>query len=247
MDDAKRTAPRGRIGKRFGTRHGGCVIDREALRREAQRVQLRYSIEVVEAFDFCPWARSARETGRVRTVVLFGSEPATSNVVAVVRGLGADPQPEIGLLLFPELVLGRVAFQHLAAAVRARLEAEGDRTFAIADFHPDAELDLASPERLVAFVRRSPDPTLQLVRRSALDAARLTPDSGTRFLDPAQLARAAATAGSEVEPVHARIARNNQRTVAGETARVAAVLDEISRDRNQSYAALGLPQPPWAK
>jgi hypothetical protein len=221
------------------------VVDREALRREALRVHLRYAREVVEAFDFCPWAREAREAGRVRTLVLFG-EPASSEVARTVHELAAEASVEIGLLVFPELRLDRIAFQHFAAGVRAQLEAEGSRELAIADFHPDVQPDLTSPERLVAFIRKSPDPTLQLVRRSALDAARLTPDSGTRFVDPARIALDASHA-PETEPLHARLARNNHRTVSSEPARIAEVLDDILRDRHASYAALGLPPPPWAR
>ena len=37
----------------------------EALRQSTLEAYERYAVEVVERFNFCPWARSAREQGEV--------------------------------------------------------------------------------------------------------------------------------------------------------------------------------------
>lgn len=227
------------------------MIDREALRREALRVHARYSREVVEALGFCPWAAAARRQGRVRTRVLLGNPAELEPTVQEVRALTRDRAADIGLLVFPELALGRFDFQHFAARVREQYERGGEVEpdgFAIADFHPDAAPDLGSPARLVPFIRRSPDPTLQLVRHSALEVARRGERPGTRFVDAGAVARGEVEEWHERgEPLHARLARENFETVEREgVEQVAAVLDDILRDRDLSYERLGLTPPVWS-
>ena len=171
---------------------------------------------------------------------------------AVVRRLielEADTDADIGLLVFPELTLGRLEFQHFGARVRAEYEPPGTRRahgFALADFHPDAHPDLEAAERLVPFIRRSPDPTLQLIRYAALEAARLG-SPGSRFFDVSTLsAFELGSLPTRIEPVHERLARANLQTVQRVgVARVCHVLDDIVRDRDESYAQLGLAPPPW--
>lgn len=227
------------------------MIDREALRAEALRLHGRYVREIVEALDLCPWAAGSREQGRVRTEVVFGSEgddAMLAQVGELVTVLEADPNVEIGLLVMPELGLGRIAFQHFAARVRERYRPEtSERAFAIADFHPDAAPRLDSPEQLVAFIRSSPDPSLQLVRKSAIEAVRLGAEPGTRFVDAAALARGGLAALAASPPsLSERVARANLRTVQElGVEHVQALLAEIAADRDRSYARLGLAPPPW--
>jgi hypothetical protein len=226
------------------------MVDREALRAEVLRVHLRYAREVVEALGFCPWAAGARAEGRVQTRVVFGRDPDLAQTLHEVESLEYEESADIGLIVFPELTADRVAFQHFGARVREQNEqrtGRGRAPFAIADFHPDAEPDLASAERLVAFIRRSPDPTLQLLRRSTLDAVRRGEQPGTRFVDPAQLAEVD-LARHRPEPIHQRLARANLQTVQQlGIDRVAALLDDIQRDRDRSYARLGAAPPPWSR
>ena len=231
------------------------MVDHDALREQALRLHARYVIEVVEALSFCPWAESARREGRVRTEVVFGSEGDAAmleRVGARVKALEADPQVAIGLLLMPELRLGRVELQHFAARVRERYlrevpQAPREQVFAIADFHPDAAPQLGSAEQLVPFVRRSPDPSLQLVRQSAIEAVRLGAEPGTRFVDTAALADVGLAALPSATPsLSERVARANLRTVQElGVAYVQALLADIDADRDRSYARLGLAPPPW--
>jgi hypothetical protein len=224
------------------------MVDRDALRTEALRIHRRYALEVVEAFSFCPWAAGARTEGRVQTRVVFGAEPDLKQTLHEVESLEYDESADIGLLVFPELRSDRIAFQHFAARVREQLEARygrGRAPFALADFHPDAHADLGSPERLVAFIRRTPDPTLQLLRHSALDAVRRGEQPGTRFVDPAQLAHAE-LAAPQTEPLHQRLARANRETVLRHgVEHVAAVIADILSDRDRSYGRLGVPAAAW--
>lgn len=228
------------------------MADGDALRSEALRVHLRYAQEVVEALGFCPWAAGARAAGRVHTRVVLGCDLDLEQTLREVASLEDEASADIGLLVFPEVVAGRLDFQHWSARVRDGCEqraGRGHAVFAIADFHPDAEADLTAAERLVAFIRRSPDPTLQLIRRSVLDGVRRGEPAGTRFVDPASLGGLhERDMVSQPEPLHARLARANLETVQRlGLARVAAVLEDIALDRDRSYARLGLPPPPWRR
>lgn len=228
-----------------------AMLDAALLEAEALRVYDRYAREVVEALGLCPWAEAARRQDRVRRRVVLGREPNVARTLEHLDAVEADPDAEIGLLLFPELALGRVEFQRFAASVRqadAERKPRGGTVLAIADFHPDARADLGTPERLVPFIRRSPDPTLQLVRRAALADVRLTEGSGTSFVDPGALGAALAAITPRPEPLAARVARSNLRTIeAHGLTEVCALLEAIHADRHASYARLGLPPAVWAR
>lgn len=225
------------------------MVEREVLRAEALRIHTRYVVEVVEGLGFCPWAKPAREQGRVLTRVRLADESALESVVEQVSQLEQDSACEIGLLVFPELTVGRIEFQHFAAAVRAGYDPRaGGEPFALADFHPDATPRLDSPAELVPFIRRSPDPTLQLVRRSALAAVRRGDGPGTRFVDVSTLSFGPEALAPQPAPLHERVAAANLRQV--ETLgveQVLALMTDIERDRDQSYARLGLAAPPWRR
>jgi hypothetical protein len=225
------------------------MLDEARLCREAERIYLRYAAEVVEAFGLCPWAAQARADGRVRVQALLG-EPELGKTLASWHALETDETVDIALLLFPQATLGRRDFAHFASELQAADAADkppGATLFAVAEFHPDVTPDFRSAERLVPYVRRSPDPTLQLVRRRALDAVRLGPDHGTRFVDVAKLLDPSQLP-SEHEPLAKRIARANLATLERVGAdRLDAITADILRDRAESYEALGIAHPPWWK
>src|SRR5205814_851313 len=89
-------------------------------------------------------------------------------------------------------------------------------SFFIAAFHPGAPASFTTPPQLVSFVRRTPDPTLQFVRTSVLRRAT-----------------------GEGPAVSDDVTRRNFETVNGRgVAELDAVLREIRRDRDESYARL---------
>jgi hypothetical protein len=227
------------------------MVDLRALEREALRVYERYATEVVEALGFCPWAQRAREEGRVRPLVLTVQAPEPAAALEALAGLEASESVEIGLLIFPRMPLDRRAFARFVAELREADTARHDGRrppFALADFHPEVAADTRSPERLVPFIRRSPDPTVQAVRHSALSSVRLSDDSGTRFVDPSRLLDGPLETLLQLpgEPLSRRVARANLRTVEGlGVARVRALTDAIIADRDRSYGRLGLQPPPW--
>lgn len=200
-------------------------------RAEVIRVFERYLVEVVEHYDFCPWARGAREQGELGVEVLWGA-PTLEAWVAAARALLARPQTRVAMVIAPELSIGSSALHGLRAEVGAHVPAAG-----IADFHPEASIDLTTPARLVPFVRRSPDPLLQFVPFALLDSVR---GSGTTTM----LGHQAQILGGHAAPPRpdpaARIASTNHATVSAAPEEIARVFDSIAADRAASYARVGI-------
>jgi hypothetical protein len=194
----------------------------DAVALEARRLLDRYLIEVVEAFDLCPWAASARRRGEIRVEVV-----AEADAASAVARIAADAFAAIGMVVFAASPLAPAALRQL----RDRLV---NPAVALADFHPDAPLDLMSAARLVPFLRRSPDPMLQVVPHRVLDAVKRVPPA------PARAAQAAMLAGQVASstPVSEQVALHNLATVRTDPAAIAAVLDDIRRDRDAAYARL---------
>src|SRR5688572_4724007 len=115
----------------------------ERLRREAVRVYERYATEVVEAFQLCPWARRARQDGRVRTCVVTDPEPPIEHLLDRMDEIFADARIEVALILLPRVPFDRNDFRRFASSVRAAHEARhaasrvpGPPPLAMAAFHP---------------------------------------------------------------------------------------------------------------
>ncbi len=199
----------------------------DALDREARRLALRYLTEVVEAYDFCPWAAPARARGELWMDVV----DADGAAAAIERFL-AVPGMIIGLIILPTLDGPPARLRQLKDELMA---GPSGRQVALADFHPGAELDTGSPSRLVPFLRRSPDPMLQAVRHTDLASLHRRPP-------PMSAAdQAAVLAGKSVpafkDPI-AEVARTNLATFEAHVAEVRPRLDDIHADRARTYAAL---------
>jgi len=216
--------------------------DDDALRTEALRVYRRYAIEVVERFDLCPWAAYARRDGRVRECVILAENKANpQQSLDLLEAIEATPKTEIALFIYPDLELDRLEFEAFVRTLReqhaARYEV-GEIPFAMAAFHPTARADVVDADRLIPFLRRTPDPTIQVVRQSALERVRGHGQEGTSFID---LATLTALPIPQKEPIslRQRIGQQNLETalsVGVET--LEAVLSDIRRARAESYPPL---------
>ncbi|MBX3246367.1 MAG: DUF1415 family protein [Myxococcales bacterium] len=211
-----------------------------ALEREARRIYARYEVEVVEAFGFCPWAARARAQGEVEVrVVLDADEPEAEEAALVaIEAHAARAHVAVGLVVLPRLPVSARAMARFVARLRERHAAAHGSSppMALAEFHPDAAADLESPARLVPFLRRSPDPTIQCVRLSVLSELRRG-EEGTGFVDLASTNLAELLARPVRKPLHERVAEVNLATVEerGVDA-VEAVLADIRADRDAAYA-----------
>jgi hypothetical protein len=148
------------------------VIDVNArLVAEALRLNARYVEEVVIGWDLCPWAARAWTDGQVVQRVFTDAALDPAAVGAFIDELVAKPDAAIGLAIFPRAEGTIGAWEKFAERVR---RARPGAPFLVAAFHPDyrapdGALDAA---RLVPAIRRTPDPTLQLVRASLIDRLR---------------------------------------------------------------------------
>ena len=213
----------------------------DAWVREATRLHGRYLVEVVEHYGLCPWAVKARSAGRLRTGVLLQSDESVDASLATMDPWVADAGMEVGFLLYPRLPLGRAAFDAFAAVVRSAEIARhplGRAPFAMVAFHPDASAALDDPERLIPFLRRTPDPCIQVVRVEVLERVRAGIPEGTQFLDLGVIEALASGAEPELT-VRERVSRTNlqtARTVGVEAMR--HTIEAIRRDRDETYARL---------
>lgn len=216
------------------------MTDESALRREALRVYRRYALEVVEGFDLCPWAAYARRDGRVAECVILAENPADpQQSLALLSALLPAAKTEIALFIYPDFELDRLGFESFVRTLRERDAARyevGEIPFAMAAFHPDARADLEDADRLIPFLRRTPDPTIQLVRQSALDRVRGSSQEGTSFFDLSNLALLPLP---QKEPLslRQRIGQANLDTaVKVGVEALESVLTDIRRDRDEAYA-----------
>ena len=197
----------------------------DVLVAEALRLNARYVAEVVMVFNLCPWAARAWADGQVRRRVILDAAPAPERVLPFVDELGGAMEIAIGLVIFPRLATRAASFDAFAERVRRADHARRpdaattppSPSFLVAAFHPGAADTFATPPQLVSFLRRTPDPTLQLVRTSVL--------------------RRATGEGPSVSDEVTR--RNFEATTADGGAAVDAVLRDIRRDRDATYARLG--------
>ncbi|HEY0482959.1 MAG TPA: hypothetical protein VGD37_35800 [Kofleriaceae bacterium] len=198
---------------------------------EVTRILERYLVEVVERHGLCPWARTSREGGELAVGVLWGA-PDLDAWVAEAERLLAAPATRVAMVVAPELAIARAALGAIRDAVAARIPGAG-----VAEFHPDAELDLSSPARLVPFLRRSPDPLLQLVPLARIDAVRTAPPAAGLAEQATMLGGHAAAPRGELT---AQIAAANHATAAAAHAAITRALDAIAADRRAAYARVGI-------
>lgn len=212
------------------------------LAAQAVRLHDRYMLEVVEPLGLCPWARRARQSGHTcQHVVLDNREDAALDATtAVIEAWAPDESIEVGFAIFPRLVIDRSTFDRFVASVTQRqtkLHEVGSVPFVMAGFHPEARPDVNTPERLIPFLRRTPDPCIQIVRSKVLEAVRANTPQGTSFVDAATFDF---TRPHDDEiPLRERIARQNLASVTKfGLAELGRLLDDIRADRDRTYAAL---------
>jgi hypothetical protein len=211
---------------------------------ETLRLYHRYDEEVVGALGLCPWAGPARRDGRVVERVFLQEGDALSPSLDAIDSL--DPRIDVALFLYPRMAAptggsrgaDRDSFEQFGKRLRDAEVARrplGGAPFVFAVFHPDAVPLLDEPERLIPFLRRTPHPTLQLVRSSILDHVRGVASQGTHFVD----LRSMFATSAPVVPLRERIAATNLETVlrVGLDTIVASI-EDIQRDRDETHAKL---------
>ncbi|MCS6901558.1 MAG: hypothetical protein RMJ98_18420, partial [Myxococcales bacterium] len=211
-----------------------------AFEREARRIHLRFNQEIVEGLGICPYARIARETGG--GVILLRPEPIPTTEIlhGIVDELAGQPRIEVAQVVFPRATLSAAEFLEFSARFGEENGARTPRqrpTFVHAAFHPRLAYGTETPPRLVPFFRRSPDPMVQLVRLSVLDAIHAGKPRGTQFFDGDLASLLELLRQKRTESVTDRITReNHERAMAGDLERIQAIHEDIAQDRERSYA-----------
>lgn len=171
----------------------------------------------------------------------MASAPTDAGVFEAIEEIALDEEVEVGLVLLPRLALGREALGRWVEVLRkAHAAAHGGRALlAIEGFHPDAEADIGAAERLTPFVRRTPDPTLQLTRLAVLEKVRRGSPQGTAFFDMTKNDLSVLLGSEEKKSIHERIAEANLGTVRRlGVDEVRRRMDDILRDRDRAFTAV---------
>lgn len=214
------------------------------ITREALRLHLRYTEEIVERFDICPWAHHARVAGEWDRYVLLQRDGDLGPPLEAIRRVQEDPRRlAVAILIFPCIDMTQHRFDEFVAAFRKADQdrSDGNPMFVSASFHPDYPLSERSPASLVPFFRRSPDPSIQLVRLSILEEAR-GGAHGSFMFDFSPAAYAELARRRDHPSVTDRITVENAARLRAETPeQLEAIYRDIFADRDRTYAALKTP------
>ena len=203
---------------------------RAALIREATRLHRRYQSELIERYSVCPWAKHAHTDGRLRTHVVVDASCRPSALCAILDEWASDPRAEVGFIIAPRFDEGAAAF----AAWTSEVAELRPNVFLTASFHPDAG-DGASA---IHFLRQTPDPTVQVVRRALLEEIRS--EDPPHYADIFELdLRQLRPDQPPPRAVSATVLAHNERLLAREgRASLQAIVDDICRDRDETYARI---------
>ena len=213
----------------------------------------RYVTDVVEALNLCPFSRRARERGEVVRMTWTADEVRDDpeRVAAAFTQRALDQRDlAIGLLTF--VTWGEDdpwhdprAFDAFRRAVHDAYSADPALpSFHMVTFHPRLTIRPGAPlnpQTAVALLRRTPDPVIQCVRASVLDAIQAEGRERARAERAAQLAdvletlpesmRAAIECSEVEDPISASIARRNHELVAQTPERLEGLIGALIRAR----------------
>lgn len=205
------------------------VNPHEALRREAIRLHARYQHELIERFSVCPWARPARLAGRTTAHVVTTRTCDAEELKPLLTTWAADSCIEVGFVIAPRFQGGADAFSEWAASIA---EPHGD-VFLTAPFFPGVSEFAGS----IQFLRQTPDPCVQLVRRTRLEEIRA--QDPPHYQDVFQLDMRDLSKDSAPRTVAASVLAHNERMLEREgRAAIQAIFEDIQRDREQTYSKL---------
>jgi hypothetical protein len=202
---------------------------RAALTREAIRLHRRYQAELIDRFSVCPWAKPARSDGLLRTHVVIEATCDPAALATVVDGWVSDLRAEVAFVIVPRFEGDAVAFAAFAEAVG---ELCSDVFFA-ASFHPD----VGATSSAIRFLRQTPDPTVQLVRRTRLEQIRA--QDPPHYTDIFELDLRQLDGERSPRTVSASVLAHNERLLGREgRAALQAIIDDIRRDRDETYGRI---------
>ncbi|NOQ84710.1 MAG: hypothetical protein GQ551_11940 [Myxococcales bacterium] len=202
---------------------------REALAREALRLHERYHRELIERFCVCPWAKPARAAGRTRAHVVVDASCSPEELAPVLAEWAADDTVDVAFVIAPRFTGDADTFADWATSIA---QAQRD-AFLTAPFYPRVP-GSAGP---IQFLRQTPDPTVQLVRRTRLEEIRA--QDPPHYTDIFDLDLRKLEADNAPREVAASVVAHNERMIEREgRAEIQRILDDIREDRERTYARL---------
>lgn len=205
---------------------------------QSTRLYRRYQHEIVEELNLCPWAEASFARNRVSLCILL-QDQLDSSAAALETVEKADASIEVLLLVFPRVTADCASFDRFVARVREEHDGahpRGQAHFLFVAFHPESKGDSSDAHRLVPLLRRTPDATIQVVRRSVLERTSNGVLGGTQFFDPSSLAQLQEPTRLSVRE---QIAEANLATIKRVGVDVVERrLADIHRDRRETYAKL---------
>ncbi len=189
----------------------------------------RYHRELIERFAVCPWAKPARMDGRTRVHVIVEASCSQAALQPTLQAWVADAAVEVAFLIVPRFAGDAAEFADWAASIAA----SHSDVFLAAPFYPTVSESAGS----VQFLRQTPDPTVQLVRRSRLEEIRS--QDPPHYTDIFDLDLSELAGDTAHRTVAASVLAHNERMLEREgKAELAAVLRDIREDRDRTYAKL---------
>ncbi|MBW1830876.1 MAG: hypothetical protein JRJ10_04125 [Deltaproteobacteria bacterium] len=202
---------------------------REALAREALRLHERYHRELIERFCVCPWAKPARAAGRTRAHVVVDASCSPEELAPVLAEWAAEDTVDVAFVIAPRFTGDADAFADWATSIA---QAHRD-AFLTAPFYPRAP-GSAGP---IQFLRQTPDPTVQLVRRTRLEEIRA--QDPPHYTDIFDLDLRKLEADNAPREVAASVVAHNERMIEREgRVEIQRIFDDIREDRERTYARL---------
>jgi hypothetical protein len=202
---------------------------RETLAREALRLHERYHRELIERLSVCPWAKPARAEDRTRAHVVTEASCSPEALRPILARWAANESVDVAFVIAPRFTADAEAF----AAWAASIGEQESEVFLIASFHPSPP----DPVGSIHFLRQTPDPTVQLVRRARLEEIRS--QDPPHYTDIFDLDLNDIEAQNAPRTVAASVLAHNERMIEREgRPALQAIFDDIREDRERTYAKL---------
>lgn len=197
----------------------------------------RYLYEFVEGEAFCPYAREGRRRQETKRFVHWASELDAESLLELMAEVARDESIVVAQVIFPCIAVTPTAWMEFCTAVTnaAHKKMGGRDVLALAALHPDMSYREDTPFSLIPLFRRSPDPTIQWVRLSSLQALYKGREKGSTFIDPEQM-MALIAEGPAPKPLYDRVAEANEASLRRlGVSRVVRLLDSMREEATQRY------------
>lgn len=212
-------------------------VGREAVEREALRVNERYLLEFIENYAFCPFSREGRRQGQTSRYVYYADTCELDPLVELMHEIAADPKQIVAQVILPVIDVGPDDWIQFCFRVTelGHKRLGGRDVLAVAALHPELPYRTANPYALIPLFRRAPDATIQWVRLDGLETLYAGREKGSTFVDTKDIPTLLAGPPPAM-PLYDRVAETNQSMAKRLSLdKIEVLLREIRTDARRSY------------